>query len=50
MAMISDEHGRLPALLPRQGREVVFHGPELPGVPATTIQRTHSPRLWRESS
>jgi hypothetical protein len=49
MAVISVEHGRLPPLLPRRGRETVFHGLALPGVLASALRRTHSPWLQRGS-
>jgi hypothetical protein len=40
MAVISDEHGLLPPLLPHQRWETLFHGLELRGVPASALQYT----------
>jgi hypothetical protein len=50
MAVISDEHGRLPSLLPHRGWETLFHRPVLPGVPASAIRRTPPSWLQRGSS
>jgi hypothetical protein len=51
MVVFLDEHGRLPLLLPHQGREPLFHVIALPGIPVSALRRTHPSRLqWGRSS
>jgi hypothetical protein len=50
MSVFLDEHGRLTPLLPRRGWETLFHGPALPGVPASAIQHTPLSQLRQGSS
>jgi hypothetical protein len=47
---VSDEAERLPPLRPHQRWDVVFHGPALPGVLESAIQRTHPSWLRRGRS
>jgi hypothetical protein len=42
---VSDEHGRVPPLLPQRGREPLFHRLASPGVPESAVGCTYPPRL-----